>query len=190
MRNDTKLDVLWEEVEELKKSGGGGSDLPEVTSADNGKILGVVDGAWNKMDAPAGGVDYSTTEQDTGKKWIDGRPIYQKTYTGVIARGEYEFYNKMDLGAIDAEAVIGIDGGLYDTNGNIIPLFSTLTADNNGYGDYTWEPRIAGGHVEIGLNASTLAIGYNFILTIKYVKPAATETKSTKKRTTKKEENK
>lgn len=28
-----------------------------------------------------GGVDYSTTEQDTGLKWIDGKPIYQKTIT-------------------------------------------------------------------------------------------------------------
>ena len=27
-----------------------------------------------------GGIDYSTTEQDTGLKWIDGRPIYQRTY--------------------------------------------------------------------------------------------------------------
>jgi hypothetical protein len=27
-----------------------------------------------------GGVDYSTTEQDTGKKWIDGRPVYQRTF--------------------------------------------------------------------------------------------------------------
>lgn len=26
-----------------------------------------------------GGVNYSTTEQDTGLKWIDGKPIYQKT---------------------------------------------------------------------------------------------------------------
>lgn len=75
MRNDTKLDVLWEE---LKKSGGGGSDLPDVTAADNGKILGVVNGAWNKMDAPSGAIDYSTTEHDTGKKWIDGRPVYSK----------------------------------------------------------------------------------------------------------------
>lgn len=28
----------------------------------------------------SGGVDYSTTEQNTGLKWIDGKPIYQKTY--------------------------------------------------------------------------------------------------------------
>lgn len=27
-----------------------------------------------------GGVNYSTTEQDTGLKWIDGKPIYQRTF--------------------------------------------------------------------------------------------------------------
>lgn len=79
MRNDTKLDLLWDDVQELKASGGGGSELPDVTAADNGKILGVVNGAWNKMDAPAGGLDYSTSEQDTGRKWIDGKEIFQRT---------------------------------------------------------------------------------------------------------------
>jgi hypothetical protein len=29
-----------------------------------------------------GGVDYSTTEQDTGLKWIDGKNIYRRTFTG------------------------------------------------------------------------------------------------------------
>ena len=27
-------------------------------------------------------MDYSTSEQDTGCKWIDGKPIYKKTFTG------------------------------------------------------------------------------------------------------------
>jgi len=32
--------------------------------------------------------NYKTTEQDTGTKWIDGRPIYSKTYNmGVLATG-------------------------------------------------------------------------------------------------------
>lgn len=30
-------------------------------------------------DTPAGGIDYSTEEQDTGRKWIDGSKIYQIT---------------------------------------------------------------------------------------------------------------
>ena len=35
-------------------SGGGAGDisLPDVTADDNGKVLGVVDGVWDKMDAP------------------------------------------------------------------------------------------------------------------------------------------
>lgn len=31
-----------------------------------------------------GGVDYSTTEQNTGLKWIDGKPIYQKSVNANI----------------------------------------------------------------------------------------------------------
>lgn len=36
--------------------GGSGSSLPAVTADDNGKVLGVVNGAWDKMDAPIGAV--------------------------------------------------------------------------------------------------------------------------------------
>lgn len=33
---------------------------------------------WNDM---AGNYDYSTSEVDTGKKWIDGKPIYRKVFS-------------------------------------------------------------------------------------------------------------
>lgn len=33
-------------------------------------------------DTPAGGISYSTEEQDTGLKWIDNSIVYQKTFTG------------------------------------------------------------------------------------------------------------
>ena len=53
-----------------------------------------------------GGVDYSTSEQDTGLKWIDGRTIYQRTFvehrdsisTGwnsLSSATWYELYNKI-----------------------------------------------------------------------------------------------
>lgn len=39
---------------------------------------------WVQISVPdgstSGGVNYSTEEQDTGLKWIDGRTIYQKTF--------------------------------------------------------------------------------------------------------------
>lgn len=43
-------------------------------------VLYKVVGLKFQCNVPAGsggGIDYSTTEQDTGKKWIDGKPIYQ-----------------------------------------------------------------------------------------------------------------
>ena len=40
---------------------------------------------WTNMPIPSSQLDYSTTEQNTGKKWIDGRPIYQKTFYGASA---------------------------------------------------------------------------------------------------------
>ena len=42
---------------------------------------------WVKISVPggstSGGVNYSTEEQDTGLKWVDGRTIYQKTFAFV-----------------------------------------------------------------------------------------------------------
>lgn len=32
-------------------------------------------------DTPAGGISYSTEEQDTGIKWLDGKTVYQKSFT-------------------------------------------------------------------------------------------------------------
>lgn len=110
----TKINLLWDKVKALEKNadssrlpdvttsdngdvltvveGAWGkaaipSQLPTVTGADNGNVLGVVEGAWSKMAAPSGGVDYSTSEQDTGLKWIDGKAIYSKTFTAAGGSG-------------------------------------------------------------------------------------------------------
>lgn len=59
--------------------------------------------AIENMPAPSGGggIDYSTEEQDTGLKWIDGRTIYQKTVTGsfqtTTASGSYIHYGSFNL---------------------------------------------------------------------------------------------
>lgn len=44
---------------------------------------------WVKISVPSGNsgggeINYSTEEQDTGLLWIDGRHIYQKTYSQVL----------------------------------------------------------------------------------------------------------
>lgn len=142
MRNDTKLDVLWEDVEELKKSGGG-SALPDVDVSDVGKVLMVGDtGEWEADDLPpqlpevdqsdagsflavdengdwgldipsSGDYDITTTETATNIK-IGGATVYVKAYPYVSS-----------------------SAGTLITNENIFPVFGFVyrkgsTASNNG----------------------------------------------------------
>lgn len=52
--------------------------VPAPQAGDEGKVLTGA-GTWEDLPA-SGGVDYSTSEQDTGLKWIDGTsPVYQVT---------------------------------------------------------------------------------------------------------------
>lgn len=57
-----------------KTAGGGGSGLPEVTSADNGKVLGVDDGEWKAVE-PSSDVlvcNFTNVEQSViDKTFID-----------------------------------------------------------------------------------------------------------------------
>ncbi|MDY5007527.1 hypothetical protein [Candidatus Allofournierella merdipullorum] len=107
----------------------------------NGKWVGfIIDGSvlsfsgGAKHDTPA----YSTSKWvDTGEKWIDGKPIYQKVLTGKIVHDEY-------LPA-DIDALISLSGHGYvnavgqNTGGAHIYVpsvakFQTATT----YGDYRW----------------------------------------------------
>lgn len=70
-------------------------DFEKLTTALNG-----ISEAIENMPTPTGGIDYTTEEQDTGLKWIDGRPIYQKTITSAFhttqAEGTTFYYGYVD----------------------------------------------------------------------------------------------
>ena len=67
-----------------------------------GKWYADVDGG----DTPAGGgIDYSTEEQDTGLKWVDDKPVYQKTIAlGALPEANQEL--GYDHGITDLETLI------------------------------------------------------------------------------------
>lgn len=52
----------------------------------NGEKIGsltVGDTSYNVYQKPNSNINYSTTEQDTGIKWVDGKSIYRKTYINI-----------------------------------------------------------------------------------------------------------
>lgn len=61
----------------------------------------------------SGILDYSTNEQFTGQHWIDGKPIYQKTYVKVM-----EAYSTSDDGYVIARDLTNVDN-VIDINGTI-----------------------------------------------------------------------
>ena len=68
----------------------------------------------------SGGINYSTTEQDTGLKWIDGKPIYQKTivYTNT----------SVSLVDLNIDEIVDIKGVSYLTDGTVF-LLNTYAGD-------------------------------------------------------------
>lgn len=61
---------------------------------------------------------YSTSEINTGKKWIDGKPIYRKTFSGTTVPGDYI------IGSIGTyNSIVKIEGVIRNqADGNILPL--------------------------------------------------------------------
>lgn len=159
MFNLTKLSLLWEWVGELKKNvatlitevGPSGENLlPSRSTATTGQILKLTGEnktpSWAdeyRYTPPA----YSETEVNTGQKWIDGKDIYSKVYTGDFPEitsstvhitidtsfpGEY---------VIDSVQLLDLTGGEYlsnfiillSTNGTLYLRSVTSTFSNASY---------------------------------------------------------
>ncbi len=83
-------------------TGSGNASVRKATS----ELLGVVkagDGVSIDADGAISGVVYSTTEHKTGRKWLDGRDIYEKTI-------QYESpYLNIATNGTTVEASTGVD---------------------------------------------------------------------------------
>lgn len=104
--------------------------------------------------------DYSTSEQNTGVKWIDGNDVFQRTYTGTIATTGITVLDS-DVSDI---TVIGQDTWLYDANG----LGTSLGMIPNSS---TWINclHINANH-ELCLHSNSAVYNGTYYVTIKYIK--------------------
>lgn len=108
-------------------------------------------------------LNLSEQEQNTGEKWIDGKPIYKKTVnTGALSISNQKQVNHgiSNIGsfrAIDPSNSYGVDGGVY---------FPLPKPDIDGRG-------VVGVYITtqyIGLNTASAAKAQSSYVTIRYTK--------------------
>lgn len=98
---------------------GGGSSLPAVTSADNGDLLGVVEGAWGKVDPPAAELPaVSSTDNGSLLGVSDG------AWAKVAAPTELPAVTGADNGDL-----LGVSSGAWAKVASTAPMVVTGTAD-------------------------------------------------------------
>lgn len=138
-----------------------------------------------------GGVDYSTTEQNTGLKWYDGKDIYCKTFTADCSGN---ISTSVSLADVNFESLVKAEGVVKITplTGNVYfdKLDQTHLNNQGNNLDYVY----ASGLMSITPNSSMLIrIGANLaddryvtavtaVVTLYYTKATATANRSTKKK--------
>ena len=143
MDKDTILDYVTETpgntnravLRSMLNSIGGDSSLPEVTEDDNGKVLTVVEGTWNKAETSGGGVFYVNVLTNEGvisldKTWKEIHDALTVNKQAVFLIEDVDgYYTVSPLSAIYVDAsVYYIE--IYGGN-------TSYTADNeNGYPIY------------------------------------------------------
>lgn len=90
-----RIPDIIEAVKEKASGGGGGAGLPEVTSADNGDVLTVVEGAWAKA-SPSGGdvfdIKFTATYDETTDDYTASS---NKTLAEILAEYQAHGYDNM-----------------------------------------------------------------------------------------------
>jgi len=72
---------------------------------------------------------YSTSETDTGKVWIDGKPIYRKVITNTTP--ESGSVSKT-IGTIsNIESLVSLIGNIYNSSYGFIPIPFNVDSNNN-----------------------------------------------------------
>lgn len=100
-------------------SGGGGSITIDPTPTQGSSNAVSSGGVYTALQGVSP-IDYSTTEQDTGRKWIDGKPVYQKTlvssFSGMLQHEQWIVLESI-AGVSDILDILDIKVTLKDTYG-------------------------------------------------------------------------
>lgn len=119
----------------LASGGGGTSDYSDLSNKPsiNGVTL-----SGNKTTSDLGissPISYSTSEQDTGLKWIDNKKIYQKTFTGTLTATSAVgtvVSTTFTVGA-SVDSVVFLQAAIKNPSGTTYQIVPTLDFTNNRF---------------------------------------------------------
>ena len=129
----------------------------KVSSGDMNEIKTVVNGL---DDSITNLETYSTSETDTGKIWIDNKPIYRKVYTGTTTVGGA-------FTTIDSNFtyhIIEFKGNITNTDNN---TQYSLVGENGSNGDFVFAYKGSGGLQLCNSNSSKT---FDYELIVEYTK--------------------
>ena len=140
--------------------------VPAPAAGDQDKYLSG-GGTWEDLPQSSGGVDYSTSEQDTGLKWIDGKAIYQQTISFTVTSGSY---------VSNPTGIIGIDTLIsHESIGRVGEYVIDATPYNNPPTNnysvaFIYFIDGVSGELYADYRASTDANGATYYITLRYTK--------------------
>ena len=122
---------IWLDKYLNKAESGGGSSLPAVTSEDNGDVLTVVEGAWDKASPSGGGGNFvvTFTTEDYSTVTVD------KTYAEIISafNSGANVVGYLDLTALDSGiSVVPLGNVIEDSTYGMITFQSIITSGSGG----------------------------------------------------------
>lgn len=126
--------------------------------ADNSVVLRKIEGI--KFNSNNTQINYSTLEQKTGQKWIDGKDVYQKSYQGTVTSttGQEVLDTLSNSTLISAEGFVG-GYQLGSPNNSNTYGFNSLARDSSS------------GDIILAVNKTGWPItGADYYITIKYTK--------------------
>lgn len=129
----------------------------------NGEKIGslvVGDTLYNVYQKPNTNINYSTTEQNTGRKWIDGRDIYQRT---VEINGNYQGLATIDTDVPSSYDIISVSGFIRYIISNVSYLVMI-----GQYAKFPYD--INNGYYQLKLDLSSQTLQIDIKMTITYVK--------------------